>query len=190
MPLLLFVCHANITRSPAAEALARQGLASRAAWQVASAGVRAIPGAPADEDVVQLLASAGIDASQHRARQLDHALLAAADLTLTFESSHREWIVHEAPAAARRTLTIRRAAALAQRIPRRVDPISYLAADDHAYRRDDDFADPHGKGRAIVEHAVAEIEQLLAILLPAIDAVPRRGHAPEPSRARRRGVVA
>lgn len=120
MPLLLFVCQANILRSAAAEALATALAASTAApgpaaadsdtWRFASSGVRALIGSPIEPEVANALAARGIDSHDHRARQLTARLLRDADLTLAFTVEQRDWAVRELPTAARSILTIRRAA--------------------------------------------------------------------------------
>ena len=69
-----------------AEALLRPMLA--AGTEVGSVGTHALLGHPADENVLELLASRGIDASAHRARQASTELLRGADLVLAMESHH------------------------------------------------------------------------------------------------------
>jgi|LSQX01.1.fsa_nt_gb protein-tyrosine-phosphatase len=196
MRRLLFVCSANIVRSPSAELLAlarvrgaaravppggRGGHAGRGQWEIASAGVRALAGDGVDPDVAAALHRRGIDTRMHRAHQVDAAMLEAADLVLTFEAMHRSWIIDEVPSRRGTTLTVRRATQLLSQIPRRADPLGYLAGDNQAYGPADEFADPYGLGPDTAEAAVAEIEQLLAVILPALDAVPRGATAPRMS---------
>ncbi|MGN2246607.1 low molecular weight protein-tyrosine-phosphatase [Frateuria sp. GZRR35] len=84
---VLVVCIGNICRSPTAEYLLRERLRGRAVT-VASAGLAALAGNPIDPTAGALLAERGIDASGHRARQLDEAAILAADLVLVMQRTH------------------------------------------------------------------------------------------------------
>jgi protein-tyrosine phosphatase len=68
-----------------AEALLRARLA-RAGSHVASAGLAALVGRPADPLAVALLAERGLDLSGHRARQLSGRMLEGFDLVLVMEA--------------------------------------------------------------------------------------------------------
>ena len=82
----LFVCTANICRSPMAAALLSNRLLARAARpRVESAGIAALVGAPADPEAVALLAELGIDLGGHAARQLTPRMAADFDLILVME---------------------------------------------------------------------------------------------------------
>jgi protein-tyrosine phosphatase len=172
MPSLLFVCQANIARSASAELIARHLLGTGGAWHVASAGVSALVGHGVDSELAGALHRRGIDASAHTARQVDLALLSSADLVLAFEARQRAWVLKESPASVRSTFTIRRAARALQGLPRRAEPLSFLAVDDAPYVDADDFADPYGHGPAAAESAVAEIAELLEVILAAVGATP------------------
>ena len=87
---LLFVCTGNTCRSPMAAALARHALRSRG-WsqvEVGSAGVGAMPGSPASEEVPVVLAERGVELGEHAARQLTPELVEWADLILAMSPSH------------------------------------------------------------------------------------------------------
>lgn len=84
---ILLVCIGNICRSPTAEYLFRQRLASRGAI-VSSAGLGALAGHPMDATALDVLAAHGVDGTAHRARQLTPAMLREADLVLGMEKSH------------------------------------------------------------------------------------------------------
>ncbi|MBP1326230.1 protein-tyrosine-phosphatase [Leucobacter exalbidus] len=169
---LLFVCHANIVRSRAAELLARDYDGVNGDWEFDSAGVHALTGHPVDTDMGQALAAYGIDTAGSRgARQIDGDHIDAADLILTFERAHRDFVVRNFPVAARRTLTLRRAAQLLENPPRRAEGVSLCVNDDRAYTEADDFADPVGLGPAAAVAAAAEIHQLLAVTLRGIGAI-------------------
>lgn len=88
---LLFVCTGNTCRSPMAEALARHAVAERG-WgevEVASAGVAAAAGSPASAEVPQVLDEAGVEAGEHRARELTPELVDWADAIFVMGPRHR-----------------------------------------------------------------------------------------------------
>ncbi|MEO7067508.1 MAG: low molecular weight protein-tyrosine-phosphatase [Rhodanobacter sp.] len=84
---ILTVCIGNICRSPTAEYLFRQHLASRDI-EVTSAGLGAIVGSPMEPTALQLLTEHRLDGSAHCARQLTPAMLRQADLVLGMEQNH------------------------------------------------------------------------------------------------------
>jgi protein-tyrosine phosphatase len=107
VPLVLFVCTGNICRSPAAELLLRAGLGDGAGIETASAGVAALVGEPVAEPMARLLGDAGVDPGGFTARQFDPALARSAALVLTMTTEQRTTVVSRAPAAVRRTFTVR-----------------------------------------------------------------------------------
>lgn len=97
---VLFVCTANVCRSPMAEALF-DTLASEAdlPWKASSAGVTALVGetiAPRAEAVLEEL---GVSAEGHRARQVDEAMLEEADLVLAMTPQHAAKLVRVSASA-------------------------------------------------------------------------------------------
>jgi protein-tyrosine-phosphatase len=80
---VLFVCEANRSRSPVAEALwaretTRLGIGARAS----SAGIHALTGERASHQMSWAAARHGLDLTAHRSRPLDEDTVAAADLIL------------------------------------------------------------------------------------------------------------
>lgn len=172
MPKLLFVCHANIARSAAAEVLAQSKLGDSSMWTVESAGVRALVGEDIDEVIAGALKERGLAPGQHSAQQVTNSMLESADLVLAFESTHRMWMLRESPKSVRKTFTIRGAAAMLDNIPRRAAPLAYLS-NVKTSGTDEDFADPYGRGPEVARQAIQEIDALLGRILPGIDALPR-----------------
>ena len=87
---LLFVCTGNTCRSPIAAAVAEAELARRG-WshvRVASAGIAAVPDAPASEHAVAVLREQGLDISGHRAHLVTPELVAWADLAVAMSPTH------------------------------------------------------------------------------------------------------
>ena len=96
---ILFVCTANICRSPLAEHLCRRLLAEKGlvGVEVASAGVLARAGTPPAETALHVARANGLDLSGHRARPLEALHLGAGDLVLVMEESHRRHVLTLAP---------------------------------------------------------------------------------------------
>jgi len=88
---LLFVCTGNICRSPMAEGIARDVVATRypdAPVLVESAGIAALDGHPATREAVKVMDERGIDISGHEARTLSRGMLASSDLVIVMEEGH------------------------------------------------------------------------------------------------------
>ncbi len=105
MPNVLFVCTANLCRSPVAEVLFREWLRQRAvpgAWRVGSAGTWATAGESASAYSQLMATQRGLNLAQHAARRVDEPLLAAADVVLCLARGHREALHLEFPPHAAR----------------------------------------------------------------------------------------
>lgn len=100
MPVLLFVCTANIIRSPVAEGLFKhklgeRGLASK--WKVRSAGTWGKVGLPAARETVEILRKRDIYITSHRSRIVSSAILEPVNLILTMHQDHKEALNVEFP---------------------------------------------------------------------------------------------
>lgn len=102
---ILVVCVGNVCRSPVAEFLFRRELGQRDI-RVGSAGLGALVGRPMEENAIALLHERGIDASEHRARQLEPSMLREADLILTMERRQLGSVARLAPEASGKTFLI------------------------------------------------------------------------------------
>ena len=100
MPVLLFVCTANIIRSPVAEGLFKHKLGERGMasnWIVRSAGTWGKVGLKAAQETVEILRKQGIYITSHRSRIISSAILEPVDLILTMEQDHKEALNVEFP---------------------------------------------------------------------------------------------
>jgi protein-tyrosine-phosphatase len=159
MPSIVFVCTANICRSPVAEALFADWLRQQpdaAIWHVSSAGTWADDGAPASIYSTQVLGELGLDITRHRSRRVDRAMVAGTDLVLCMTRSQREAMQADFPDLADR-----------------MHLLSAMAGP--AY----DIADPYGGPRQGYAEMVEEVRQLLVAGRPRILAL--AGGAPEPA---------
>ncbi|RMH15636.1 MAG: low molecular weight protein arginine phosphatase [Acidobacteria bacterium] len=104
MPRVLFVCTANICRSPVAAAILRHLLEGRGyrGWQVASGGTLAMPGLEATPHSIEVLAERGLDLGEHRAQRVEAEDVKRADLVLCMESGHAEALRIENPGERRK----------------------------------------------------------------------------------------
>lgn len=98
---VLFICTANLCRSPIAAALlgviVAQDPAPHPHWQISSAGTWTKPGLPAPEGVVEVLALRGLNLAAFRSRVVNHTLLCTHALVLTMEAGHKEALRVEFP---------------------------------------------------------------------------------------------
>jgi len=109
---VLFVCYANMCRSPMAERLCRHALSR---WPgpepqlvpVGSAGTHADGGMPMHPHAAAVLAERGIDPAGFTSRTLTSADILDAGLVLTAGRAERTACVSLAPAAIRHIFTIR-----------------------------------------------------------------------------------
>ena len=106
MNSILFVCTANMVRSPIAEALLKNKLLAghdEMQWRIGSAGTWADPGRKVTlyaRDV--MLNVFGIDLSLHRSQLVNLTLLKSYKLILVMETGHKEAIKAEFPEVADR----------------------------------------------------------------------------------------
>lgn len=101
---LLFVCTANHCRSPMAQFLLAQRVASLGyQWSISSAGTLAMVNEPMHEHAQQVLQDSGIDAAGFRGQQCTPELIASSDLILTMNDDHRNWVLSRHPPALNRT---------------------------------------------------------------------------------------
>ena len=165
---VLFVCTANICRSPSAEALARA--AGPADVHFGSAGTHARDGEPISPEMVRAL-PADLDTSGFRSRRLTTAMLDDADLVLTMEVAHRTFILDDHPALFRKVFTLGQVAKAVEKAPdglRREALLTHLGATRRNADPALDVPDPYRRGIEAASGCVASLRELLRAVLPAL----------------------
>ncbi|RKN40683.1 low molecular weight phosphatase family protein [Micromonospora endolithica] len=183
---VLFVCHANLCRSPMAEYIARRLLADQPVL-VASAGTDAHDDLAMHPYAAEIAAGTGADPRAFRSRRLRAEYLAGATVVLTATRRQRSLCTALAPAALHRTFTLRqfgRLAAAAGTAPDPVAPVrggtvgplrSAVEAAARARGRlqpaaadADDLVDPVGGSAADFRRCAEEIERAMRPLAALI----------------------
>ena len=175
-PTVLFVCTANIVRSPIAAALLTTRLRESGTDAVVESAGLLDGYRPIDNGALLALEEHGIDLSPHRSRTLDAAMVRNAALILGLEREHVREAVLLDRSAWLRAFTLKE-------IVRRGENIGIRGHDEsmddwiarmHADRthRDllgadpiDDISDPYGGAPGDYEDAVEEINGLVARLV-------------------------
>jgi protein-tyrosine phosphatase len=175
-PTVLFVCTANIVRSPIAAALLTDRLKESGTDAVVESAGLLDASRPIDNGALLALEEHGIDLSPHRSRTLDTAMVRRAALILGLEREHVREAVLLDRSAWPRTFTLKE-------IVRRGENIGIRGHDEsmddwiarmHADRTQhdllgadpiDDISDPYGGAPGDYEDAVEEINGLVARLV-------------------------
>lgn len=130
---VLVVCVGNICRSPVGE---RALAAAAPHLRIASAGLSALVGNPADALAAEAAAAQGIDLGGHVAQQLTADLGVRYDLILVMERDHRREIAAQMPQLSGRTMLF-----------------------GHWLEGGTDVPDPYGRQREVHEATVALIRR-------------------------------
>lgn len=107
---VVFVCTANICRTPMAEyyfnkLIAEDGLDHRIYAE--SAGTWAVEGMPAAENTRLVCAENGLDVSAHRSRPISPTMVKEADLILCMTEEHKNDLCHIFPQYSAKIFTLR-----------------------------------------------------------------------------------
>jgi len=165
---VLFVCTANICRSPSAEVLARA--AGLPELELSSAGTHAKGGEPINPDMVAVLPPE-LDTAEFRSRRLTPALLEDADLVVTMEAAHRTFVLDDHPGMFRNVFTLGQLAKSVEQAPDGLDRDGLLAHLGTTRRNADpalDVPDPYRRGQEAASGCVARLDELLRTVLPAL----------------------
>ncbi|WP_435745277.1 adenylyl-sulfate kinase [Nocardioides sp. SYSU DS0663] len=168
---VLFVCTANICRSPFMELVARRLAGPDATVTFASAGTHGFRDHPMDEVMSGTLASRGAEAGGFTSRPVTPRLVDQADLVLTAEAAHRTYLLDDQPSAFKKVFTLGQFAeavraadpsltgrALVEAVGERRGPADVAL----------DVADPYRRGPEAAEQAAAGIEGLLRLVVPRL----------------------
>jgi protein-tyrosine phosphatase len=184
---ILVLCTANICRSPAAEVLLTRLFGGSTDVRVASAGLDARTGRPVAEEMTRLL---GGPVDGFAAQQVTVEMIAAADLVLVMTRRQRSAVADAAPAAVRRTFTLREFADLAGLAQRpdvdllgatpgeRLAALTALAPRLRSLRptgERDDIDDPYGLDEQAYARAMAQIEDAVGDIVAVATTAPA-GH--------------
>ena len=168
---VLFVCTANICRSPFMEVTARHLAGPDAQIEFRSAGTHGWTDHPMNPDMVVTLEPRGITGHEEfRSRPLTKAELDWADVVLTAEADHRQFILDDHPALFRKVFTLGQ---FVESLGGHDDLhgralLEAVGAQRSAASPDLDVADPYRRGAEASEAAAAHIEQLLRAALAAL----------------------
>jgi protein-tyrosine phosphatase len=115
--IAVVVCTGNTCRSPMAEAMLKKQFSAKFGCgidqltdfgvNVMSAGISAMPGAPAANQSVEVMRQYGVDISDHSSQPMTGRLAKCADLILTLTNGHRDAIVSQWPELKNTVKTLR-----------------------------------------------------------------------------------
>lgn len=187
---LLFVCTANISRSPYAERRAAHLLGALGAVgdsaTVESAGIPGYPGRVMDEPMAVQLRQRGGDPTGHLSRSLTSEMLALADVVVTFEFAQRMRILESHPGWEHKLFGLHQLVDAIDRTQvgstgyRLVHELQRAAVPDSMSW---DVADPHGRGASAAHQAADEIDQALSVVVPVLVGLePEQVESSEPTR--------
>lgn len=105
---ILFVCTANVTRSPvAARMFQKLAQSSGEDWKVGSAGLRAGKGYPANPIVSYLMFQRQLSLAEHQSQPVEKKLFRQYYWIITMEESQREEILKIDPSLSERVFVLR-----------------------------------------------------------------------------------
>ncbi len=126
MKSVLFVCTANVCRSPMAEAIFNALAEDRQLhFRARSSGVAALENEPMAPNARAALEEVGIPAGHHRARQVNESMLREADLVLAMSPRHMAQLRRHFGALSSKFYTLREYATYAPDREGIPDPYGY-----------------------------------------------------------------
>ena len=168
---VLFVCTANICRSPYLELTARRLAGREAAVRFSSAGTHGFVDGAMDDEMTRLLDGHETELGAFRSRPLTAELIDAADLVLTAEHVHRQFILDDHPVAFRKVFTLGQFAEVVRTADAALGGHELIAyAGEHRGPADPalDVTDPYQRGPEAARACAARLDDLLATIVPAL----------------------
>jgi sulfate adenylyltransferase len=165
---VLFVCTANICRSPYLELRARQLLGPDSGVEVSSAGTLGFDASPVSDTMEAEFARYGTETGAFRSRRATGELVDEADLVLTAAADHRTRLLEDRPAAFRKIFTLGQFVASAQAVDpglRGRDLIEALANRRVPASADHDIDDPYRRGPEAARRAAVTMEAMLEVVV-------------------------
>jgi len=87
---VLFICTANVTRSPVAEMMFRELVEkSGEIWSIASAGIKGVKGLPANQVISFIMSRRGQSIRRHRSQPVSKKLLSRYQWIIVMQEAHR-----------------------------------------------------------------------------------------------------
>ncbi len=168
---VLFVCTANICRSPAMELLARQ--LGGDALEPFSAGTHGYDGRPLDPPMTVPLRARGVpddEIAAFQSRPVTPDLVDGADLVLTAQTTHRAFVLEQRPEAADKVFTLGQFAVAVGDAggAAGTDLVRAVAALQLPEEVALDLADPYRRGPEAAAGCADQVESLLRVAVPAL----------------------
>ena len=165
---VLFVCTANICRSPFLELTARALSGSGSGVDFSSAGTHGVDGHAMNDVMLARLADA--EPGGFASRRLTAPLLAEADLVLTAEATHRGFVLEEFPQHVRKVFTVGQFAAALDEHPELTgrELVAAVGARRTAARPEHDIADPYRRGESAADTAADTMSRMLRVIVPRL----------------------
>ncbi len=169
---MLYVCTANICRSPFMELRSRDLAGPGSHVTFASAGTHGFVARAMDPDMAATLTTRGVaGVSRFRSRPFSSDLMPHADLVLTAEASHRQFLLDDHPAAFRTVLTLGQFAEAVRAAGDDLSGHDLLAAVAERRGQADpalDVSDPYGQGPDVAAACADALDELLRVVVPAL----------------------
>jgi sulfate adenylyltransferase len=169
---VLYICTANICRSPFMELFSRHLAGPGAHVTFASAGTHGFVANPMDPTMAATLTARGVAGiKRFRSRPFSSDLMPHADLVLTAESMHRQFLLDDHPASFRTVLTLGQFAEAVRASEDDLAGHELLAAVAERRGQADpalDIADPYGQGPEAAAMCADALDELLRVVVPAL----------------------
>ncbi|ABL83702.1 MULTISPECIES: adenylyl-sulfate kinase [unclassified Nocardioides] len=169
---VLYICTANICRSPFMELYSRHLAGHGTHVTFASAGTHGFVGREMDPTMAATLRARGVaGVSRFRSRPFSSDLMPHADLVLTAESTHRQFLLDDHPASFRKVLTIGQFAEAVRASGDDLSGHDLLAAVAERRGQADpslDVGDPYGQGPEVAAVCADALDELLRVVVPAL----------------------